>query len=66
VTCGIATDKLQTLTGDANMRIEIVTSPQENIFERMNRLHAELTNSAKERLIQATVIEPPVPTLTAQ
>lgn len=61
VTCGIATDKLQALTGGANMRVEVtLAAPGENIFDRINRLHVELTKSVGERMINATaVIEPP-------
>lgn len=62
VTCGIATDKLLTMTGDANFRVEhTLTAPRENIFDRMARLHSELV-----RTVQGRVIETAMPILTEQ
>jgi len=60
ISMGIATDKLQTLTGDP-IRIEHIVSPQGNIFDRMKSLHADLM-----KVVQAKVIEPTVPALTDQ
>lgn len=59
VTCGIAIDKMNTLAGDANLRIEhIVTAPKENIFDRINQLHARLV-----KIAEAKVVEPIIPAL---
>lgn len=52
ITSGIATDKFLTLVGDPNFRVEHVIQPGLNIFDRMARLHAELT-----KVVQAKVIE---------
>jgi hypothetical protein len=62
VTCGIATDKLQNLTGDVNMRIELTAAPgKENIFDKFNQLAAGLMKT-----VQARVIEPTIPALLDQ
>jgi hypothetical protein len=67
VTCGIATDKLQSLTGADGMslRVEhVIAAPGESIFDRMARLHAELVKSVREKTIRAQVIEPSLPVLS--
>jgi hypothetical protein len=60
VCSGIATDKLLTLTGDANNRIDLTIHHQgPNIFERMAQLAAEMAKGPTRRATQAIVIDPP-------
>ena len=47
---GITADKLQTLTGDVNFRIEHTIAARENIFDRFSRLHADLMKVVEARL----------------
>ena len=61
ISMGIATDKLQTLTGDPTVRIDHTLKPGQNIFERMANLHADLM-----KVVHARVIEPTIPQLTEQ
>jgi hypothetical protein len=61
ISMGIATDKLQTLTGDPTLRIEHSINPGPNIFDRVANLHADLMKA-----VQAKVIEPTIPELTEQ
>jgi hypothetical protein len=58
VTCGIATDKLQNLTNDQNVKIDVtVHGPGLNIFDRMAQLHAELTKAVKGKVIESQPLE---------
>lgn len=61
VACGVATDKLQSLSGDPTYRIEhTIAAPKENLFNRMERLKESI-----EKIVQAKVIDEPVPALDA-
>jgi hypothetical protein len=57
ISMGIATDKLQALTGDANLRIEFVAPGKGNIFDKFNQLAAGLTKAVQAR------VEPTIPVL---
>jgi hypothetical protein len=55
ITAGIATDKFLTLSGSPNLIIaHDVNQSGESIFERMARLHDELTKTVRAKIIETT------------
>lgn len=57
---GIATDKLQVLTGDPNQRIEVSVEHKAsgNLFDRLNSLADQITRTVQEKVIQAREVPP--------
>jgi len=62
VAFGVATDKINLLSGDATIHIQhSIGQPDRNpnwLYDRLNELHAKLAATARSEAIPATVIEP--------
>lgn len=58
MTYGICVDKLNTLTGDPNQRIEVnINDNRGNIFDRMAELREQMAKAVEARVIEPETIE---------